>query len=94
MSTIYTVLGMITFYSIVAYLVYEFVYPYARATVEAVKFLNWYDREAKRVNPEHTYKVGLVARYFGAYEQMLDRIKTQRAGMTVEITHHSGAVYK
>lgn len=94
MATVYTVLGIITFYSIVAYLVYEFVYPYARASVEAVKFLSWYDREAKRVNPEHTYKVGPVARYFSAYEQMLDRIKTRRAGMTVEITHHSGAVYK
>ena len=94
MNTVYTVLGVITFYSIIAYLVYEFVYPYARASVEAVKFLSWYDREAKRVNPEHVYKIGPVARYISAFGQMLDRYKEARCGVTTKITHHSGAVYK
>ena len=93
MNTVYTVLGMITFYTVLAYLAYEYVYPFIRAAVDAVRFLSWYDREAKRVNPEHTYKVGIVGRYTYAYGQMLERIKSRRAGMTFNLTHHSGAKF-
>jgi hypothetical protein len=93
MNTVYTVLGMITFYAILAYLAYEYVYPFIRAAVDAVRFLAWYDREAKRVDPNHTYKVGIVSRCATAYGQMLGRIRERRAGITSEITHHSGAKF-
>ena len=94
MNTIYTVLGIITFWSIVVYLAYEFVYPYAAAAVLAVDFLRWYDREAKGVNSNHVYKVGFGSRYVSAYVLMLERIREQRAGVTTETTHHSGAKYR
>lgn len=95
MNTVYTVLGMITFWAIVAYLAYEYILPYVKAAYDAVRFLCWYDREAKRVDPNHTYKdnAGLAVRYAYAYGQMLGRIRERRAGMTVEITHHSGAKF-
>lgn len=93
MQTVYTVLGMITFYTVLAYLAYEFVYPYVKAAVDAVRFVRWYDREAKRVDPKHTYKVGPVSIYTDAYAQMLERIRDQRRGLTVELTHHSGAKF-
>ena len=93
MNTVYTVLGMITFYAILAYLAYEYVYPFVRAAVDAVRFLAWYDREAKSVDANHTYKVGILGRYTHAYGQMLERIKNRRAGMTVDFTHHSGAKF-
>ena len=93
MNTVYTVLGMITFWSIVAYVIYEYVYPTIRVYVDAVRFLRWYDREAKRVNPEHTYKIGLVQRYAEACSQMAERNRCLRAGMTFDLTHHSGAKF-
>lgn len=94
MNTVYTVLGMITFWAIAVYLAYEYVYPYFRAVVDALRFLQWYDREAKRVNPEHTYNVGFLRLYRFAYRQELRHIKERRAGITREVLHHSGAVWK
>ena len=93
MNTVYTVLGMITFYSIIAYVVYEYVYPTIRVYVDAVRFLCWYDREAKKVNPAHTYKIGLIQRYAEACSEMAERNRCLRAGMTFDITHHSGAKF-
>lgn len=94
MNTIYTVLGIITFYSIIAYVAYEYVWPYVRAIVDAFRFIAWYDREAKKENPNHKYTVGPFKLYGFAYRQELRHYKERRAGISREVTHHSGAVWK
>ena len=95
MQTVYTVLGMITFYTILAYLAYEYVYPYFRAIVLAFDFIRWANKNTRTMGEEVKNKDVPYYKVYGyAYRRMLEAYKDQRRGVKTELTHYSGATYR
>ena len=95
MQTIYTVLGIITFWSIVVYLAYEYVWPYFRAVVLAFDFIRWADKNTRVAGEEINHNGVPYYKIYGySYRKMLEAYKDQRRGVKTELTHYSGAVYR